>query len=431
MNFDPSQILDWLAINPNDLNTLWQVLAAFIIILVTWFSSRYVTHNLHTRIASQTEQNFKRLSYNAIQRLYAPLFASLFFSIAVALFKNFNLAHKILSIALPLAISLGAIRFSIYILRKVFPKTPFLKAWENVFVVAVWSTFALHILGWLPDAIEIVDNIAINFGDSKVSLLSVLKIIASVIVFVLLALWFSNAVERKLARTQYIANYLRIGIAKTVRVVSLILAFLVALDVIGFDLTTLTVLGGALGVGIGFGLQRIASNFISGFILLFDRSIRPDDVISIGDSYGWVKELRARYVVIQDRNGVERLIPNENLVTTEVINWSYTDKNIRLKIPVQISYGDDPEQAMALMLEAARETGRVLATPEPAVRLLCFGDNGIKLELRIWIEDPINGVNSVRSDVNLSIWKKFKEHNVTIPFPQRDVHIFTGQEVKE
>jgi len=420
MNF--SRVFEWLAIEPSNLNTWWQALAAIVIVLVTWMSSRYVTKHIHSQL-SKSEKKLKHISLNALQRLYAPLFALLFFLIAQTVFIHFELAHKILDIALPLSMALAVIRLSIYVLHKVFPKTPFLTTWENAFVILVWSTFALHILGWLPDVLLIIDNVAIKFGDTKISLLNVIKVLGSVLLFILLALWFSNVIEKKLAKTQNLAGYLKIGIAKTIRVFALIIAFLVALDVIGFDLTTLTVLGGALGVGIGFGLQRIASNFISGFILLFDRSIRPNDVISIGDSFGWVKELRARYVVIRDRNGVERLIPNENLITTEVINWSYTDKNIRVKVPIQISYENDPEEAMALLVEAAKETDRVLAVPCPVARLMNFGDNGINLELRAWISDPQNGVNSVRSDVNLSIWKKFKKHNITIPFPQRDVHV--------
>jgi len=201
------------------------------------------------------------------------------------------------------------------------------------------------------------------------------------------------------------------------------LAILFALKSVGIDLTAFAVFSGAIGVGIGFGLQRIFSNFISGFILLFDRSIRPGDVISIGDRFGWVQSLHARYVVVKDRDGVETLIPNENLITSEVTNWSYSDRAVRTRIPVQISYDDDPEIAMQLLLDATDDKARILKKPEPAARLLGFGDNGIDLELRIWINDPEEGVANVVSDVNVSIWKSFKEHKITIPFPQRDVRI--------
>ncbi|VAW90687.1 Potassium efflux system KefA protein / Small-conductance mechanosensitive channel [hydrothermal vent metagenome] len=419
---DIKKVLDWLSIELSNSATWWQVGITLSIVLLVWFTHHYVTRHINSKLTA-SEKQIKRISLNAVQRVYAPLLALFLFLIARSLLDHFNLAHNLLNIAVPLAMSLAVIRLSLYILHKVFPKTPFLHTWENVFVVLVWSTFALHLLGWLPDVVLILDKIAINFGENKITLLNVIKVLGSVVIFILFALWLSNVIEKKLAKTQNLPGYLQLGIAKTIRVVILIIAFLVALDVIGFDLTTLTVLGGALGVGIGFGLQRIASNFISGFILLFDRSIRPNDVISIGENFGWVKELRARYVVIRDRNGVERLIPNENLVTSEVINWSYTDKNIRIKIPVQISYQNDPEIAMQLMKDAAQEMERVITTPEVATRLLNFGDNGINLELRVWINDPHNGINSVRSEINISIWKKFKENGIVIPFPQRDVHV--------
>jgi small-conductance mechanosensitive channel len=241
--------------------------------------------------------------------------------------------------------------------------------------------------------------------------------------FLFLAVWLAALLERRIQQMSFLSGGLKVGLAKGARVVLVTLAILIALNTIGIDLTALAVFGGALGVGLGFGLQRIASNFISGFILLFDRSIRPGDVISVGESFGWVSALRARYVVVKDRDGVERLIPNENLITSEVINWSYSDRNVRIKIPVQISYGDDPEQAMALMVNAARNAQRVLKTPEPVCRLMEFADSGIALELRVWVNDPEEGTGNVRSEINLGIWRAFKEQGITIPFPQRDVHL--------
>jgi small-conductance mechanosensitive channel len=196
-----------------------------------------------------------------------------------------------------------------------------------------------------------------------------------------------------------------------------------ALTAAGLNLASLTVFGGALGVGIGFGLQKIVSNFISGFILLGDRSIRPGDVITVGDNYGLVKELRARYIVVLNRDGVETLIPNENLVTTDVINWSYSDRKVRVRIPVQISYNDDPEEGMAIMLEAGKSHPRALKDPAPVVRLMEFADSGVALELRVWMTDPQEGVGNIRSDINLAIWHGFKAAGITIPFPQRDVNL--------
>jgi len=284
---------------------------------------------------------------------------------------------------------------------------------------------ALHLVGWLPEILATLESIAIDVGKTRISLLWALKLITSVAFFLLLAVWLSTLLEKRVSRSRHLSAGLKVGLAKTSRVLLIATGFLIALNAIGIDLTALTIFGGALGVGLGFGLQRIASNFVSGFILLFDRSIRPGDVISIGGSFGWVQELRARYVVVRDRDGVETLIPNENLITSEVINWSYSDQRVRLKVPVQISYSDDPEKAMAIMLEASKASKRVLSNPEPVCRFMKFGDNGIELELRVWLADPAEGLSNIRSNINLAIWRAFKENNITIPFPQRDVHMVT------
>jgi len=427
---DVNTILNWFGVNLEDASTWWQVGAFLGIVILVGIINHYVYRGIDSRISSAT-QLFRRLSYNAAQRLFAPLLALILLSIVKALLAAFALSHELIKIAISLAIALAVIRVVVYILRKSFPVTPLLKTWESIFVVIVWVTFALHHIGVLPAFFESLDKVAINIGQTRISFLMAAKAIASISIFLLLALWVSSIIERQLRKSKQIANYLQIGISKTIRVILLIIALLVSLDVIGFDLTALTVLGGALGVGIGFGLQRIASNFISGFILLFDRSIRPNDVITIGTSFGWVKELRARYVVIQDRDGVETLIPNENLVTSQVINWSYTDSNVRVKLPVQISYNNNPREAMALMIEAANSHDRVLKEPPAVARLLDFGEHGIDLELRLWINDPQNGVNNVRSDVNLEIWDRFEANNIQIPYPQRDVHLYEHNQKEE
>ena len=244
----------------------------------------------------------------------------------------------------------------------------------------------------------------------------------------LAANWLSRLIESRAKQSPHISASMRVGLAKVSKFSLYALAFLFSLKSVGIDLTTFAVFGGAIGVGIGFGLQKIFSNFISGFILLFDRSIRPGDVISIGDRFGWVQALHARYVVVRDRDGVETLIPNENLITSEVTNWSYSDRTVRVRIPIQISYDDDPEQAMDLLLKACEGQTRILSKPPAVSRLVGFGDNGIDLELRIWLRDPESGVGNVRSDLYVNIWKLFKEYNVSIPFPQRDVRIISNIE---
>ena len=190
--------------------------------------------------------------------------------------------------------------------------------------------------------------------------------------------------------------------------VLLTLAVVVGLNSVGIDLTAFAVFSGAVGVGLGFGLQKVVSNLISGVILLLDRSIKPGDVIEIGGTYGWITRLNARFVSVATRDGIEHLIPNEDLITQRVINWSYSDEKIRLHVPVGIGYGCDVRQAMALCIEAAKDVQRVLETPAPICLLKGFGESSIGLELRLWIHDPRNGITNVRSDVMLGIWDRFR-----------------------
>ncbi len=385
-----------------------------------------LSQSLVARSEQSSEFTMRRLALKTLQRILFPISMLLGVMAGRALMAHWERPVNMLDLAMPLLTSMAAIRIVVYFLRKSFRPSPAVKAWENLIASSIWIIVALHLLGWLPAVLEGLDAMAVQVGTHRFSVLAAGQLILAVALLWVLALWLSALIENRVSQTQYVNASMRVALVKLSKFVLLVLAFLLALNMAGIDLTALTVFGGALGVGLGFGLQRIASNFISGFIVLFDRSIRPGDVITIDNTFGWVQELHARYVVVRDRDGVERLIPNETLITTEVINWSYSDRNVRLKIPVSISYANDPEQAMALMREAAGANARVLADPPPAVRLLAFGDNGIELELRVWIQDPEDGLANVRSDVNLAIWRAFKAAGIVIPFPQRDLHIVSG-----
>ncbi|TXK62116.1 mechanosensitive ion channel family protein [Alkalisalibacterium limincola] len=332
-------------------------------------------------------------------------------------------SYPVLAMVAALSLSLVLIRAFVYLLRRVLRPGPVLEASEQLISGLIWLGVALYLVGWLGPTFEFLDSAAVKFGDTSFSLLDLLLLVVLAATLVLVATLVSRLVERRVMAAGDLSIGLRVGVAKVVRFVVVLLAILVSLNLVGINLTSLAVFSGALGVGLGFGLQRIASNFISGFILIMDRSIRPGDVITIGDSFGWVQELNARYVVVRNRDGVDMLIPNENLITSEVINWSYADKSVRLKVPVDISYDDDPVQAMGLLVEVAKGSKRVESAPEPVARLLAFGDSGIELELRVWINDPQEGVNNIRSELNVGIWKAFKEAGITIPFPQRDLHV--------
>jgi len=368
----------------------------------------------------------RKMSRKGFNRIQFPITMLMVTLIGQPILNHQGIHTPLLAIATPLLLSLAGIRVAVYLLRKGFAPSPLVKASESLIATTVWIMVAMHLLGWLPDVLIAIDGIAITMGESRISLLLVLKLIMTVGFFWVLALWLGNMIEQRLQQSQHISISSRVALSKFSKFILLAIAFAIAVNASGIDLTALTVFGGAVGVGIGFGLQRIISNFISGFILLFDRSIKPGDVITVRDKFGWVQELRARYIVVRDRDGVETLIPNENLVTSEVINWSYSDPNVRIKIPVQISYANDPEEAMQIMLDCAKASVRVLTTPEPLCRLMNFADSGIELELRLWIGDPENGLGGVRSEVNVAIWRAFKEAGITIPYPQRDIHIKSG-----
>ncbi len=305
--------------------------------------------------------------------------------------------------------------------------------WETRIATVIWLAIAAEYLGWLDPIINALDSVGIAAGKIRITLWSVLKLLFTLTLFVLVASWISRWAERRLKKLTNLAPSTRIGIAKFTNAFLIALSILMGLNAAGVDLTALTVLTGAIGLGLGFGLQSIAANFVSGFVLLMDRSIKPGDVISLSgqagtstENFGWVQAMRGRYVVVRDRDGIEMLVPNQQLISNAVINWSYTDPRIRLKLPVRVSYSDDPEVALQILLTACEEQRRVLRDPKPVSRLMQFSESGIELELRFWISDPQDGVNNVRSDVNRAIWRLFKEHRITIPVAQREIRLINS-----
>ena len=337
---------------------------------------------------------------------------------------------QVVNVAVQLGALLLLIRVVVYVLRVSMGARAQLKGWGTLITFLVWVFLSLHLLGWGDAVISVLDDIGMNAGKTRISVWSVMKLLVTVSVFVVLAMWVARWLERHVLKLDALAPNMRIGIAKFTHAFLIGLSVLVGLNAAGLDLTTLNVLTGAVGIGLGFGLQSIAANFVSGFVLLMDRSIKPGDVISFTgttgtatEGFGWVEELRGRYVVVRDRDGVATLVPNQNLITSPVTNWSYEDPRVRLKLPVRVSYRGDPELAMRLMVESTAGHPRVIQDPAPVARLMGFGDHGIELELRFWIPDPKEGVNNVRSDVNRAIWRLFRENGIVIPVAQREVRL--------
>jgi small-conductance mechanosensitive channel len=327
---------------------------------------------------------------------------------------------------------LALIRLLMFLLRLSLGKSRTIKTWELRATLLVWAVITAEVLGWLDPVIAELDSIGLTEGKTRITIWSVLKAIATVTVFVVVSVWFARWIDRRIGAIQELAPATRIGIGKFAYAFLIAFGVLFGLQASGVDLTALTVFSGAIGLGLGFGLQAIAANFVSGFVLLVDRSIKPGDVISFtgttGTSttgFGWVEELRGRHIVVRDRDGVATLVPNQNIITNQLINWSYGHPRVRLRLPVRIAYNDDVELALYLLLQAA-DHPRILKDPPAVARLLEFADYGMEIELRFWIGDPAEGVNNVRSDVNRRIWALFREHGVTIPPAQREVRILEG-----
>ncbi|MFT3906273.1 MAG: mechanosensitive ion channel [Steroidobacteraceae bacterium] len=361
--------------------------------------------------------------------LLAPYLAVLLLTVStLALLRARAAPVQLLAIGLQLLVSFILVRLAMYALRLVLGAQSWIKHWETRLALAIWLGIAFELVGWF-DAIEnTLDRIDLLPGKAEFSLWSLIKGLVVITGFVVVTSVISRAIERRVMALTSVALSTRIGVTKFTYFFLVGLGILLGINAAGVDLTALTVLTGAIGLGLGFGLQTIAGNFVSGFVLLMDKSIKPGDVISFTghtgtstENFGWVEELRGRYVVVRDRDGVETLVPNQNLITNPVINWSYSDRRVRLKLPVRISYRDDPEVALVELVRATAGNPRVLQDPEPVARLMQFADHGMDLELRFWIADPQNGVNNVRSDVNRAIWRLFKEAGITIPSAQREV----------
>lgn len=296
----------------------------------------------------------------------------------------------------------------------------------RLFAIVAWVVAALHISGLFRPVLTLLDAAAISVGNSRISLLNVSTALVTFAILIWISLFLSRLLEQAIGRTPTLSPSAQVLLAKLAKIMLITFAVLFAITSTGIDLTALAVVGGAVGLGLGFGLQKVISNLISGVILLMDRSIKPGDVIELGESYGWINKLAARYTSVITRDGREHLIPNEDVITQTVINWTYSNTEIRRGIPVRVSYATDVRKAMALVLEAAVETKRVLAEPEPQVLLKKFGEYALELELRIWIADPHNGVANVASDVLLLVWDKFQAHGIHVPYPQQDLHLLSA-----
>ena len=299
----------------------------------------------------------------------------------------------------------------------------------KLLAIGVWTYVALVILGLADDAALLLDAAAFSIGSFRVSPLLIFKMIVFVGLLLWVAIGLGNFVDRQLQAAEDLTPSLRVLLGKVLKIVLIVTATLVGLSGLGIDLTVFAVFSGAIGVGLGFGLQKVVSNFISGIIILMDRSIKPGDTISLGETFGWIRELRARFVSVVTRDGREYLIPNEDFITHEVINWSFSDALVRLDVEFGVSYDSDPHQVTALAIEAAARCPRVFAGKKPVCWLTGFGDSSLDFVLRFWIDDPREGLTNIRGVVLLALWDAFKENGIRIPYPHRAVIMKTPVEI--
>ena len=289
--------------------------------------------------------------------------------------------------------------------------------------ISAWTIAALSILGLLQPTMATLDSLAVVFGGLRISLLLVIK----TAVLLILALWAASTAgdffERRVRSTTDLTPSIQVLIGKVVRLMLISLAILITLSTVGIDLSALAFFSGAIGVGLGFGLQKIVSNLVSGIILLADKSIKPGDIITVGDQFGWVTNMGARYTSVDTRDGREILVPNEDFVTQHVVNWSYSNNRMMLISRFGVSYDSDPHHVCRAAVEAAASVPRVLADPPPVCYFEAFGESSLDFSVRYWIADPNNGIINVRAPVMMALWDAFKREGIDIPFPVRDLRI--------
>lgn len=330
----------------------------------------------------------------------------------------FELPNQFILTAASLTTAWIVIRFSTSFVRN--------ETVSRLISVIAWTIAALNIVGLLTPTLELLDSKAFTVGALRVSGLTVINTLLSLTITLWLAAMAGRFLEHRVMASLSLSPSMQVLIVKLFKIFVVAVAVMLALYAVGIDLTIFAVFSGAIGIGIGFGLQKAVANFVSGITILLENSIKLGDVITVGDTYGWVNSLGARFVSVLTRDGVEYLIPNEDLITQQVVNWSHSDDRVRLKAPFGVAYSSNLRQVIALCLEAAAESPRVIDEPKPVCLLMGFGDSSVDFELRFWIRDPRNGFSNVKSDVLLRVWDKFQANNISMPFPQRDIHIISS-----
>jgi small-conductance mechanosensitive channel len=401
-------LLNNLLTHAREIAVLWQLAVLMASMLIAWLLQRQLIRRAPARVNAGGTLT---ISARSLSRLLFPLFALAFTVIGRWALDYWYPTH-LLNIIIPLLFALALIRAAVYILRKVFRRQEWLRPWERFIGWTVWTGLALYITGLLPEILALLDDISLHVGKQRISILLIGQGVIAFTVSMLAALWLASSVETRIMMARALNINQRVILSKISRTVLIVVGVMVALPMVGVDITFLSVFGGALGVGLGLGLQKIASNYISGFIILLDHSLHLGDVVTVDNRKGEVTSLTTRYVVLKSEEGTNILIPNDVFITSAVISHPYSDRRLRLVFPMRISYDSPIEAAMKIMLEAAKKRQHILADPAPAVYLKEFVDGGIVLELVAWVKEAEKNLPVLRSDINLDIWRVFGENGI-------------------
>ncbi|WP_323121023.1 mechanosensitive ion channel family protein [Burkholderia alba] len=403
---------------------LWQALALVGALGVAWFAARYLRGRLDAR--RRAAGRSPGAGAQSLNRALFPLMGGIA-AWLVQLALDDVISTSLLQLALVPLFGIGLIYILFFVARRVFARDGHTHAWlsvvEKVASIIVWAGMVLTVLGIQRDVLNWLDSVQFRVANAHLTLLSLVSGMLWVCVTLIVAMWLGSVMEERLMRAQTLDANLKVVLSRIGRALLIVAAVLIGLSLVGIDVTVLGVFGGALGVGLGFGLQKIASNYVSGFIILLDRSLRLGDAINVGGLQGVVTQIRTRYTVVRGLDGNETLIPNEKLITDVVQNQSSYLTRGYAKVAVQVAYTTDVEYAMTLLADAAKGVDRVLAEPAPTPYLASFGADGVDLELGFWIADAAKGTAGVRSSVNRNIWRLFAAHGISIPFPQREVRV--------
>jgi len=400
---------------------VYQLAIAVAVFIAAWILAAIIKPRMHDWM--RTREGWPKWRMRALvvmhRRLRMVVFVALIWLVVIVMREiTWPSRSYLLAIIANLATAWLFIAFATRLIQN-----PLLRA---IVRYGAWIWVTLSITGLTEDARSLLERAAFTIGETRLSLWMILQALVIVTALLTLARLVSSTTAATIRRNEDISPSMQVLAIKFLQVGLFGAAFFLGLNIVGVDLTGLAVLSGAIGVGLGFGLQKVVSNLVSGVIILLDKSIKPGDVISLGDTFGWVSELNARFVAVITRDGREYLIPNEDLITNQVVNWTHSDSLVRLDIDFGVAYASDPHQIRRLAREAAAGVERVVGTPAPVCHITGFGDSSIDFILRFWIADPTGGLTNVRGNVYLALWDALKVAGVEIPFPRRDVTILPG-----